>query len=537
MRKIIREYWIPIIFAILYGVLLMMPFIWFRIQLGSEFKGVYPWITDNEYFYVARIQEVIDGHSLISNAYFAEHKSGLPQQLFLAEYLLAQPLKLFGLSAYAGRILWSGILGIVLFGLTYFLFYLVTRWKTAALAVSVLLLYGFLLKTMARPVSPQFNFVFWLLEFIFFWKMSADNSKRWLVLAGLNLGLLFYIYPYYWTYFVIFAGLLSIAYLATKQKILALNIIKMLFVAGAVSIPYWYSFLQAMRLPEYTESLVRIGMIFSHVPSGVKVIAVSVIGLLTLYLAVRRLSSQVIFLSAALIASVIAVNQHVITGQNFQFSNHYTLTALFVAILAILYSCAKFVRKPWINALSILALALAIVGSFNFLKTSTVSAGDPSSQRYGALFQWLNENTPKDSVVYADADLSEAIPTFTHNNIYYAPSSVLFFASDREILERFLIANYAETIDRDFVMRNVNPVYGAGFQTRYAHIVQENKLRTLLRLPLKPAVYVPEEAIQHVLAEARKIQSQPFTQVLKKYQVDYMITEKSTGEFEIIPVP
>src|SRR3989344_8044075 len=94
----IKKHYFAVTLAIIFGALMILPFIYFQIKLGSDFRGIFPEIINDGMFYYARIKDVADGHSFLSNAYLFEHKGGLPQQLFLAEYILAQPIKLFDLN-------------------------------------------------------------------------------------------------------------------------------------------------------------------------------------------------------------------------------------------------------------------------------------------------------------------------------------------------------------------------------------------------------------------------------------------------------
>ena len=121
----VRRHWLAILIAVILGVLITLPFFYFQEKLSNEYKGILNQVTDDELFYMARIKDVMDGHPTLGNAYLYEYKNQLPQQLFLPEWLLAQPLKFLNLDIIQGRIFYSFILPAIALVLTYIAFYLI----------------------------------------------------------------------------------------------------------------------------------------------------------------------------------------------------------------------------------------------------------------------------------------------------------------------------------------------------------------------------------------------------------------------------
>ena len=148
-------------------------------------------------------------------------------------------------------------------------------------------------------------------------------------------------------------------------------------------------------------------------------------------------------------------------------------------------------------------------------------------QNYAPVFDWLNKNTPKDSVVYANIEISRLIPVYTANNVYYVREANLFFISDDEVLNRFILNNFFEKFDKGFVTENVRSIYGVRYIDIYGHAVQGNKLRRLLGLNLEPEIYLPEEAIAKAIARADELQEGDFLEELKRFRVDYLVWDKT----------
>lgn len=534
--KILRipaRHWPAIILALVLGLLLVFPFQYYKYKLGDRFQGIERQMIDDELFYLARIKDVMDGHPTLSNAYLWEHKNGPPQQLFLAEYLLAQPLRLFNLNVLQGRVLYNFILPAVVFLLTYAAIFLITKSKLWANLLAVFLLFGQYLYVFLRPVSPQFNFIFWLSQFILIWLLVSGRQSRWLgMLAGINLGFLFYIYPYYWTYYVILFGILIFIYFF-QDRSLSIQILKILLLGVFLGSYYLYLTFQASKLPYFEETLTRLQLIYTRFPSGINVLLWSVPVLLLFFAGWRlkwlTLDKETIFFVSAIAAVIIAVNQHLITGKNFEFSSHYIMQAVFLAVFGSGYFLSRlpnhiliYLKKP----LMAIILLVVLINLQKYFGLAVAFNREDPNQKYAAILSWLKSNTPKDSVIYADDYLSRLIPVYTADNVFYDRYANLFLMSDQEVINRFIINHYFEKFDEPFVVQNVRSIYGVRYVDQHGHTVQSNKLRKLLGLKPEPEVYLPEEAVSTFLKTVHTVQSADLASQLKKYRLDYIVWDK-----------
>lgn len=544
---LLKENYLIAVLAVFLGILMVLPYFYFQVKLGPDFNGIFPTIIDDESLYLARIKDIVDDHPFLSNAYLFEHKDGLPQQVFLAEWLLAQPVKLFGIDINTAHLIYNFFLPVIAFLLAYFALFLMSKSRLWSIIFSTFLFFGLFWSDFIRPVSPQFNFIFWLTQFIFLWlliqrsdlKDASRSDLCFLALNILNFGLLFYIYPYYWTYYLIFFGLLAVAYFFTDRKLVS----KILITAGGgfvLAIPYFYFNYLSMQLPYYTETLTRLGLIFSYFPSGLRIVSWSAAGLLVfglfLWKKIIQLDVKTIFFVSGILASVAAVNQHLITGRNLEFSSHYNMAAMFFVVFAAAYLIGNYLEKfpnTTIQRCIVIfgGLAAAVAMFYGLLdyskKVFTVNENHVYRQNYAAVFDWLNKNTEKDSVVYANSDISRLIPVYTTNNVFYVREANLFFMSDDEVLDRFILNNFSEKFSRGFITENVRSIYGVRYIDVYGHAVQANKLRRLLGLKIEPEIYLPEEVINKVEIRARDLQSQDFRSLIKKYKIDYLVWDKN----------
>lgn len=546
----IKKHWTAVLISLILGFLMVLPFFYFQKSLGEEYKGILNQVIDDEIFYMARIKDVIDGHPTLGNAYLAEYKNQLPQQLFLPELILAQPLKLFPPTAdqpkaenfdiIQGRILYNFLLPAIAFLLTYIAFYLIYHSKLWANLFSIFLIFGLYLFKFTRPVIPQFVFIFWLTQFIFLWLLVRNKgddimiyhriSKKWVLLLNiLNFGLLFYLYPFYWTFYLVFFAVLILTFFRIEKK-LSKQFLKILIGGLIIALPYFYLTFLTSRLPEYQETLTRLQLVYSRSPSEFISVFRSFVVLLLIGVLYRlktvKLDKKIIFFLAGIVSILLVTNQNIITGQKFEFG-HYRMPATFFLVFAVycLWSKINFKEKLLVASFIIL---ISASGLYEYTQRITkVSEEDIYRQRYAVIFDWLNENIPKDSVVYANEDISGLIPIYTANNVFYSRYANLFIISDDEAGERFVLNNYFEKFDRDFAVQNERAIWGVRYVDRYADVVQANKWRKILGLGLKDETRLPEQEINKILAAASQIQKDFFEKGLKKYRVDYFVWDKN----------
>ena len=242
------------------------------------------------------------------------------------------------------------------------------------------------------------------------------------------------------------------------------------------------------KLPFYEQSIYRLGMINTHFPSGIKIIFLFIVALILFAIAYKKkiikINELSILLISNIMAAVICVNQHVITGKNLEFSSHYWDVSIFSFVFLIFYLLAKFLQKTsfkiYQNKIAIILLVLVLVFAFVHQKNQILSDAHPKEQeiywqQYMPLFEWLNQNSNKESVVYANSDLSNLIPVYTRNNIYYNRFANLFFISDQEVQERFIINNYWENFDEEFIFDHQRYIWGVHYIDQYGHNLSKNK--------------------------------------------------------------
>lgn len=535
---VLRRHYLAILLAIIVGISTALP------QLISQrdpaFRGVFKLVNNDEWYYMARARDVIDGHSTVANPYLFEYKSGESMQFWLPDYLLAKPLAIFGIDVYYGYWFYDFLLPAIATILAYTILLTLTTSRAWALAGAAFFHLYWFFDLFNRPTSPQLIFLFWLALFFVLLRLATQPMRRYVIIATLLFGALFYIYPYYWVFYIILLSLLSCVAFFVQSRDAALRYVAVLFGGLLIGAPHLALMARASAtIPFYRESLERVGLIATHFPSGLDIVNGSALLLLALLVAWKHKAladrNIVLFLSFALLSVVIAVNSHIITGLHLQLASHYWLQASFLFLVGWVYLLAQlarhiepFFRVRFAYGIGIfLAFLVAVSLSRTIIGQSTMNDYDRFLQGYAPVFAWLNAHTEKDSVVFADEPLHVLIPSYAANNIYYSGAERLFVMPSRELWERFALFNFWRTIDRDFVVENQRALWGNYYVDLFDHNQTKNRLRGWLGLP--PVFYredPPEEKIQDFLTFSREMQSGDFYTQLKKYRLDYLVWDK-----------
>lgn len=528
-------------FAVFIGILTFLPQVAAEHRMGSEYLGVHPQMNDDELYYTARAHEVLDGHPGLSNPFLYEYKDKPAMQFWLPDALLAWgSILIFG-DIHIGALWWDFFLPAILFLVTYSILLLLVRDRLLVLGIVVLLHLGIFFELFNRSPSPQLNFLFVLIFFLAAIKAITTRQTMWVVIAGICFGSLFYVYTYFWTYIAVTLALLVVAspFFFKKEYF---RVFAPIFFAGLViGVPYFFEMSSTATLPLYDETLARLGMLTTHAPSGITIVVLATIVLFLYgFLWYFRLLSCLPlpgFLIVNVLAGAIVVNQHIVTGQNLEFSSHYRLIAVFADAFALAYAVGiihekistQKLRDYFRLCIASIFIVISLVHGIRIAFAQSVPGADVfEAQRYAPILEWLDGRTTKDDVVFADDALSPYIPAYTHNNVFFTQGALLFFVPQSEIRERFLIQHYFDkTFSVDDVVRLERQIYGTYYINRYAHQITENRLRRVLGLKEDEYERFPDSDIQSLVEEEQALRGQIFLEAFDKYRVDYVVWDKS----------
>ena len=539
LKSVFKTHYFIIFFALFMGLVSSLPQ-YFNARAIPNFQGIYEQMTDDVNYYKVRAKEVIDGHPTLINPYIFEHKDGSSVQFWVPDFILAKPIGWFGLSVSEGFIFWNSILIPIIILLSYYLFLLITKSKFWSFLAMIFFYSGIYSTEFLRLPSPGLNFIFFLCALLFVFLFIREQKNSYAIMSAISFGLLFHIYPWYWTYFIVLFGVfLATSYILKLKDFSYKKYLYVILGGLIIGIPYFLSVWRSSQLPGYGETLARTGLINTHFPSGI--FSVAVISIIILVSAVFYIKKVIkidktsIFVFCCLISGIIATNSHIITGKNLEFSSHYLLGNMFVSLLAFVYLLSIYlkdksekIKKTFMLLFSICVLVLMFTGISRLVAQETSSSQNVSYiQNYAPVFDWLNNNAENDQVVYSNDQINSLIPIYTSQNVYFSPYSLIFLMTNDEVEKRFIISHYFEDFTYEYILSKYRSVFGTFYLNEHAHNRSKNKLRKFFGIAPVSYVEYPSEEIERIIEKAKLLQSDSFENQIKTYQVDYLVWDKN----------
>lgn len=549
--EIIKVHKYTVILAVILGLLSLYPAFASIYKNGLDnFRGVYPLTIDDEEYYMARAQEVVDGHPSSGNTYLSEHKDNsymapaLGENIFgyIAKYTKIPVPLLFFINKF-----FLIFIGFILF---YILIFSITGSKKIAIFIS--LLYNiYFIRDLGRPIHPQFSILFLYLGLLLIRKIytNSDNIKKLLYYnAGLGIifGLSIYTYPYFWTTIIASYLMVLLAFfiLSKNLKTIFKSLAAFILPAIILAMPYLLNLLKASSSPYYLETTKRLGLITTYFP-GSYYNAILIIYTLIFFILIRKKITNINerYFSFSLLITALALNwQNIITGKYLFFSGHYN-QALFILILIVygvifknIKNSIEFNDRKKLYKNGILIIGIILFFSFTGYKKigdikGAFSLAWPMSEISGLqtlapVFDWFNSNTAKDSVIYVLGTYNDnKFPVYTHNNLYYFGYAGLGLISDNEMEDRWVRQNiFRKDFDEDYILKNNVGIWHLEYLAGYQNKEVKRKLRQFITKKIEPeSEYVPMYKVEKVLNKYSEIKKQDLREALKEFQIDYIM--------------
>lgn len=309
------------------GLIYIAPNIFFILSLGNAYKGIPMMQTANEDFYLARIQEILDGHPMLGSFFLFEYKDQVPLTPPGGELFYAVPSILLSISPVNILIASRFFLPFVLFLLVYHLIRLLTANKEFlsnkinAVAGALLITLGYdlidyrtifnYLKGSAspesfliwsRPVNPVLGAIFLMSFLLLVWLVIKEEKRKKLPIVGASIfmALMMMSYFFSWGIAISIAAALILIYLLKKRYKTAKNLTIIIILGFLFSLPYWYNAWRASQSPWYYDSTLRSGLFYTHYPLLNKVM-LAVLGIYLLFIflpiLIRRLrGAKILFI-------------------------------------------------------------------------------------------------------------------------------------------------------------------------------------------------------------------------------------------------
>lgn len=559
IKEIAVLHWLIIVVAIIIGFVVIRPNLEAISMIGfHNFKGIYPILTDDEEYYFSRTHEALEGHSGLGNVFLKEHKNKPFMAPPLAENFFASIAKIFHISIPTLFMLSDFVLPFLGVILLYAMFYSMTASKKIALG-SALFFYTIFIREAGRAINQQFTFLFLFIGLWLIWKIYiSDFNKKALKYHfwfSVVFSVLFYVYPHFWTPLLALYGV-SMLFKTIREKKLKEGIqgLGVFLISFAVfGSYYFYNSFLALNDPAYLETMRRMGLIDTHWP-GAFYNTFPIVCAFVLVVFARKIiinKTKLHFIYLALGTGLLINWQNLITGKYVFFSVHYLQPSyLFVLIaLGMLLSEMKFPKQQ--NKKNVASFVLVIAGavfiismlfykSFDGIKLVFTIKTSPEHmlelQKESEVFDWLNANAPKDSVVYflGKGDFGGNFPIYTNVNLYYGGLPTSFLVSDSEIIDRWLRQNlFNDEINEEYLrdQRKTHTLLANRFIDNYQNkMVRRKIVRFFTSYNLAEPELVPDWYTDLLLQKYREVKKVSVEEALKKYEIDYILVDRKTED-------
>lgn len=457
-NKFSRHY-LALLGALLVGLIYVGPHLWFMFSLGDQYRGLPMMQTANEDYYLARIQEIIDGHWLVSSQGFYEYKDQVPLAPPTIELVYALPSLLLGVSTVDVLIASRFILPFLLFLLVYVLLRRLTgnldifANKINAIAGALLVTLGYDLvdyRTVwgfisgqiepggflvwARPVNPIGGAILLFGFLILIAGLPDKANKKYIRIVGAAflLALMVASYIFSWTLALAIVGILFLIYWFKRDGGVVRRLAAVVGLGAIFSLPYWYISWLAKGSEWYQAALERSGIFYTHYPLFNKfALAVLLVCVVAFVAARADIKKHLVdwhwFILSLVLGSLAVYTQQLVTGVTVWPYHYvqYTIPLGMVVIMVLgyrlFYPSARYV---WGSGVAMIIGASVFYGVFVQLGTTKIFYKYYRDlQPYADVFDWFNQQE-KDCVALVSAaappvnELNGLIPALTHCNTY-----------------------------------------------------------------------------------------------------------------------
>src|SRR3989344_2133932 len=525
--------------------------------VGTEWRGVPPVYTDEDYYY-ARMREVSDGSPFLGNPYFYEHRTDPAPTFFVTDWLAATPLVLgasLPMTLIFNFSLWSLIFAFLAFAV---LRELRLHRNLAVLGAFLLYLQSYI--WILRPVSLQQLFPFFLLFMLaalYWYRAPKERSTR--ALLAVAVAIPFYLYVYLWQISVS-ALLVLVATLFVRKDWMRLRHLALpSALAALLALPACIYTVLQLKSPFYWQMAERISLVYTHLPTAEVVYSGGWVALtlLPFFLVWKwtNISDEdipaFVILSAIGIALVGVQASNVVTGKEAETAVHVKrfivpwLGISFGALVAWLSYRAPSGMKQTALRSTILVL-ISVLGAANvyfapnfsdFFAGAMRDARVQEAQTLMAPFRYLEDAEASPVVVWVtnpESDFAYYLPASTRHYVLYSHPGMWHLVSNDEIMERYLAANYLHSVTKESLFADLRAYAGPAAFAHRANTVNRGvrlcRLFQLERLGYSCGQLVTPEGLlgdayfDNFIRENTTEIRPHIRELLTKYHVSYIAT-------------
>lgn len=530
--------------------LAILPFISIYIISGGNYPKMPLEMIDDTSYYYARGVEISQGNIFTGNPYSLEHKNEISPAFFVADWMWSAPLVL-GLplqtSVIISQVFWFLIFGLLLYFLFLF-FELEKKYIPWSIAFVILFIYWYF----ARPVSMLVVFPIFLLWILCFIKFHQDpKSRKNIIFLAIATAWSIYVYTFLAQIILSTLGVSLFTTFFERFKIYR-SLWFSAIIAGFLSIPFALYTWTQLNHPFYFETMNRIGLTSTHLLGSGQIFYLLVIipSLVLVYIGRKRYSSIELYVFFTIsFGLVLALVSNVFTGKDMEITGHVGrfielwTAAMFIVIIKKMY--VDITEKIFYKAIIIIAYVFLISFSIIFQINNSkniINGGLLWNKPYLVPLTWLKENTPKDSVVFANDYISTQIPIMTNDYVLFSWYNFMYLVSDKELQDRYLASRIFQNISREEIRDNLRTYAGAGHAAHLPMVHNRPiKICRLLHFDFfvkdcgqSETAYsiIGEKFFDDMKAQYDIFASHPM-ETLKMYQVSYVVVDKENDKWKI----
>lgn len=532
--------------SLTFGFLCILPNVWQRLDHTYPFQGIEIMGADQEFYYAARIGQVLRGDWMVGDP-SADATTKTFVQPPLPEWVQGSVGLLLHLDTPRTVLVVKFLLGILLTiaMVTFFRRFTGHPWWSL-LAVSTLLFAGFLSAApwtigqfftdahfgseflrFSRPTNPLFSSLLFFLVLHAFLSWAQHRSRKGLILAGILTGLSFYAYPYTWSYLGFTFALICL-YFAYKRDWKRLGEMCLPgVIAAVVAVPYIYHQIIISHDPVYPEMVYR--FILLHTRQFVGGTWMFAFMLLPLIPQTRAVFRPWWLLFGLAFAGFLSMDQQLVSNttivpQHYHWYYIHPLALMSWVIFVGVLLCPFIVRFFSIRQRSILftIILLAIIGcGVRFQQQSYAQ----SEQMWGELqsaspmLQYITSHSDSHTAVFGWGFEKELVSLYTPAVPYLASNSFVCLCSSDRTLTFYFITLWLSGVSYDQAK--------ASFFTSRRYEVSSTYRGTYWREAGGSYESIPDREVQYVLDEYGKFLNLSDDQKLTKYQMDYFVVPQS----------
>lgn len=453
IKHVVKEHGGAIAGALVAAFLVFSPLIGF-IFLSESYQGINVGnYFQDEFHYLAKIREVLDGNGL-GNIILRDGKNGYNPEQKYGEYMVL-PFRWLGLShtidvpTLVTTLGFAGVFVLVL--LIYALLFQLSRDKRLSilsalfivLAYNVATRYNFIeyFNIYGRPVYPLLSSLTFFLYLNLLVKSLKSEQRRYLLGAALVFGLSFYIYLFCWSFILVLNGILAVTLLFKGERrqvkrVLAISSIGLLLGSVELLMVYLYSQSDMGR-----QILAFGGGAFSREFIFIKISWLALALFLFCFSRNRSDENWPLFFGLIL-AGIVSINQQLITGREFQAFHYFWNFIIPTVVIVGLYMVWSLVTSPVLKRVffyTLLVLIFVNSATQSYLGTLSSLPLKDYAQNYRPVIDYLNQDETPAVILASDPFYELLFIVYTPHDLFWHGTALAFNTPGNTIRDAFVV--------------------------------------------------------------------------------------------------